>query len=225
MVIALWVIADYFGALPNLAARVMGSAAYGQTLLEASTKLPINWTVPFPALPLDPGGAVPSPGRLSLCPPAPIAADGYVDIKVLGRFTLKGVPGLAVLADALPRRLRKRSFAVPGGLVEPCPPDSIPNQSVSAEAKLHAKASSFPRQSSPPGSPNPSFQPRSSRQFSSAALSDIQVRQVSVSHTFRTANMSRRLSQMIFEGRKRPSIDVVSECAERATSSPAHEHI
>ena len=79
---------------------------------------------------------MPSPGRLGLCPPAPIAADGYVDIKVLGRFTLKGVPGLAVLADALPRRLRKRSFAVPGGLVEPCPPDCIPSHwpSVSAEA-------------------------------------------------------------------------------------------
>jgi hypothetical protein len=217
------VIADYFGALPNLAARVMGSAAYGQTLLEASTKLPINWTVPFPALPLDPGGAVPSPGRLRLCPPAPIAADGYVDIKVLGRFTLKGVPGLAVLADALPRRLRKRSFAMPGGLVEPCPHDGIPNQSVSAGAKLHAKASPFSRQSSPPGSPNLSFQPRSSRQFSLAALSDI--RQVSVSHTFRTANMGRRFSQMTFEGRKRPSIGVVSECAESAASSPAHEHI
>jgi hypothetical protein len=109
----------------------MGSAAYGQTLLEASSKLPVDWTVPFPALPLVPGGSVPCPAHLRLCPTAPMVADAYVDIRVLGRFTLKGVPELAVLAEALPRRLRTRSFTAPAGLVDRRAP--IPLQSVSAQ--------------------------------------------------------------------------------------------
>ncbi len=214
--------ADYFGALPNLAARVMGSAAYGQTLLEASTKLPVDWTVPFPALPLDPGGSAPCPGHLCICPPTPIAADGYVGIKLLGRFALKGVPGLAVLAEALPQQLRKRSFPMPAGLVELCPPDCVPGQSVSAEVKAHNKASSFARASNSPGLPSPSS-PEMTNATKSRRASFSASRRASFSHTVRTMGMSRRASQLLASDQERPSIVVVAYGAESATPSPAHE--
>jgi class 3 adenylate cyclase len=118
--------ADYFGPLANLAARVMGSAAYGQTLLEASAKLSIDWTADAPRLVADDrvsvntspaesrrapaeGQAKPHGGSVPLHVLIPVPACGdledYIAIRVLGRFGLKGVPRPPVLAEALPRRL------------------------------------------------------------------------------------------------------------------------
>jgi hypothetical protein len=99
----------------------MGTAAYGQTLLEASMKLAIDWTLPFPML--APCTTTSSQANRT---------DGYVDIKVLGHFKLKGVPDPAVLAEALPRRLKNRPFPVPPERIDAFhSTEGVPEQSVS----------------------------------------------------------------------------------------------
>jgi hypothetical protein len=199
----------------------MGSAAYGQTLLEASTKLPVDWTVPFPVLPPDPGGSALCPGHLRICPPTPSATDGYVDINLVGRFTLKGIPGLAVLAEAIPRQLRKRSFPVPAGLVDRCPPDCIPSKSVSAsvsaEAKPLLRASSFARTSSPSSPPSPAHETSNAAKSRRASSGFSERWQVTV---------SRRASQLFASDMpsvNRPSIVVVADGAGSVTPSPAYD--
>ena len=93
-------------------------------------KLAIDWTAPFPTLApctIDQDHCVGIRGCNR--------TDGYVDVKVLGLFKLKGVPDPAVLAEALPRRLHSRSFPVPAGLVGPCDAtEHIPAESVSSTA-------------------------------------------------------------------------------------------
>jgi hypothetical protein len=106
--------ADYFGPLPNLAARVMASAKYGQTLIEPSRELHVNWDQP-------------SPLRLH-------GTDGSTDsiqISVLGKFSLKGVPTDTVLAQAMPLSLLGRTFESPSGRVSDA--TEIPLASVSAQ--------------------------------------------------------------------------------------------
>jgi hypothetical protein len=116
----------------------MGSAAYGQTLLEASVKLGIDWAAESPQLATDePASFVPavpdsrsSHGGITLRVAIPaVTASDYIAIRVLGRFGLKGVPDPPVLAVALPRRLSSRTFPLPADLVGQC--DAIPWQSVS----------------------------------------------------------------------------------------------
>jgi hypothetical protein len=75
--------ADYFGPLPNLAARVMASAAYGQTLVEPTLQLRgVAWDSTAPVLrswdESDPDDVL---------------------LTVLGRFSLKGVPHEVTLAQ------------------------------------------------------------------------------------------------------------------------------
>jgi class 3 adenylate cyclase len=75
--------ADYFGPLPNLAARVMASAAYGQTLVEPTLQLRgVAWDSTAPVLrswdASDPDDVL---------------------LTVLGRFSLKGVPHEVTLAQ------------------------------------------------------------------------------------------------------------------------------
>jgi class 3 adenylate cyclase len=110
--------ADYFGPLPNLAARVMGSAQYGQTLLEVSAKLDVQWSE----------GEAQLDGAYSPTDP--------VRLKLLGRFRLRGVPQPAVLAYSLPASLEGRValFVATAGRVDEV--DGLPQASVSSTAPV-----------------------------------------------------------------------------------------
>jgi class 3 adenylate cyclase len=123
--------ADYFGPLPNLAARVMGTACYGQTLIEPTLELAaVNWNSAAPSLSL----------------PAPVLSESQVrrepevmEFTVLGRFNLKGVPFPTLLAQAMPRSLRQRTFALPGGRLPDSLTGAVDTQSVSQRqvSRLH----------------------------------------------------------------------------------------
>ena len=102
--------ADYFGAIPNLAARVCATAQYGQTLLEPTRGLSgVTWHV-------EDGGT--TTGGIHV---GPSAGAPEMRLDVLGTFQLKGVTQPALLAQALPAKLRDAraaAFETPRGLVE-----------------------------------------------------------------------------------------------------------
>lgn len=102
--------ADYFGAIPNLAARVCATAQYGQTLLEPTRGLSgVTWHV-------EDGGT--TTGGIHV---GPSAGAPEMRLDVLGTFQLKGVTQPALLAQALPAKLRDAraaAFEMPRGLVE-----------------------------------------------------------------------------------------------------------
>ena len=102
--------ADYFGAIPNLAARVCATAQYGQTLLEPTRGLSgVTWNV-------EDGGT--TTGGIHV---GPSAGAPEMQLDVLGTFQLKGVTQPALLAQALPAKLRDAraaAFETPRGLVE-----------------------------------------------------------------------------------------------------------
>ena len=102
--------ADYFGAIPNLAARVCATAQYGQTLIEPTMKLKgATWDKQEVHGTLAEGTVGGGSGGGGDIPDGP-----GISLKMLGSFTLKGVSKLAVLAQALPEPLatvRRHSFA------------------------------------------------------------------------------------------------------------------
>ena len=102
--------ADYFGAIPNLAARVCATAQYGQTLVEPTQGLVgATWHV-------EDGGA--TTGGVHV---GPSVGAPEMRLDVLGAFELKGVTQPALLAQALPAKLRDAraaAFETPPGLVE-----------------------------------------------------------------------------------------------------------
>jgi hypothetical protein len=102
--------ADYFGAIPNLAARVCATAQYGQTLVEPTQGLVgATWHV-------EDGGAITGGVHVG-----PSAGAPEMRLDALGAFELKGVTQPAVLAQALPTKLRDAraaAFETPPGLVE-----------------------------------------------------------------------------------------------------------
>ena len=99
--------ADYFGAIPNLAARVCATAQYGQTLIEPTMNLKgATWDKQEAHGSLAEGTGGGSGGDTPNGP--------GISLKMLGSFTLKGVSKLAVLAQALPEPLAtvgRHSFA------------------------------------------------------------------------------------------------------------------
>jgi len=135
--------ADYFGNLPNLAARVSALAAPGQILLEGTglgldeMSLPAREeaVVVLPALAGVPEGATAETGResarglYSVTQTAPSGSlptfgasgasfaaaggEGAVQLKCLGHFRLKGLKEPKVIWQAMPQRLAARHFALP----------------------------------------------------------------------------------------------------------------
>jgi hypothetical protein len=97
---------------------VMGSAQYGQTLLEVSAKLDVQWSE----------GEAQIDGIHSPTDP--------VRLKLLGRFRLRGVPQPAVLAYSLPASLEGRValFVATAGRVDEV--DGLPQASVSSTAPV-----------------------------------------------------------------------------------------
>ena len=87
--------ADYFGAIPNLAARVCATAQYGQTLIEPTMLLSgAMWDAEevHGFLPEGPTGAIGEKAAAVSNITDTVMAEGPgVSLKMLGSFTLKGV--------------------------------------------------------------------------------------------------------------------------------------
>jgi hypothetical protein len=86
--------ADYYGSLPNLAARIMSVASLGQTLFEATKELGVAWNL--------------DQARLALLH----ASRDDVLLRILGRCSLRGVQQLVLLAEAVPSELEERQFSL-----------------------------------------------------------------------------------------------------------------
>ena len=88
--------ADYYGSLPNLAARIMSVASLGQTLFEATKELGVAWNL--------------DQARLALPHVAQSSSQEDVLLRIIGRCSLRGVQQLVLLAEAVPSDLEERRF-------------------------------------------------------------------------------------------------------------------
>lgn len=96
--------ADYFGTIPNLAARLMSMASPGQTLLDAakiSTLRSLQWRDDAALLP---GNAIMQEG---------------IELLPLGQFAVKGLEELRTVFQALPVSLQARAFEECSAVVRP----------------------------------------------------------------------------------------------------------
>ena len=146
--------ADYFGAIPNLAARVCAVAQYGQTLIEPTEELrrvrwtenffsransgsfePRRWVDGIATASWDPRGLLHDGDERDMV----IESDMVIDL--LGQFELRGVSRRVTLAQALPaalRAARSKTFEQPEGLAVAARDAAVGAVSIaSRDAHLH----------------------------------------------------------------------------------------
>ena len=108
--------ADYFGTIPNLAARLMSLAQSGQVLFDGAklpTLRPVTWR-----------------DEIGILPGNEINPEG-IELTPLGQFQIKGLEDLRLVYQALPVGLMSRFFAESPALVRPSGP-SISRRSTAA---------------------------------------------------------------------------------------------
>ena len=111
--------ADYFGTIPNLAARLMSLAQSGQVLFDGAklqTLRPLTWRDDIAILP----GNEAFPDSLEITP--------------LGHFAIKGLEELRLVYQGLPVGLSSRSFAESPALVRPSGPSTVSRRMSSLRA-------------------------------------------------------------------------------------------
>ena len=170
--------ADYFGPLPNLAARVMASAQYGQTLIEPSRELDVNWTEPSPRLHGTDGSS------------------DSIQLTLLGKFSLKGVPTDTVLAQAMPISLMARTFEDPSGRVSAV--SEIPSASVSAQGAGNTSTKTSWNSAATPHTPHrEGVNSPASESPSTVSIPGLQRRTSAAGGNPTHARLTRRLSQLL----------------------------
>jgi hypothetical protein len=111
--------ADYFGTIPNLAARLMSLAQSGQVLFDGA-KIPT----------LRPVNPVTWRDEVGILPGNELNPEG-IELTPLGQFQIKGLEDLRSVFQALPVGLMSRTFAESPALVRPSGP-SISRRSTAA---------------------------------------------------------------------------------------------
>ena len=129
--------ADYFGAIPNLAARICAISQYGQTLIEATQGLKgAMWDEDEVRGVLDEEDTADVAGGVKGL---------QIELQKLGSFALRGVSKPVTLAQALPEPLargRSATFKVPAGRVDPADRAKLLGASVCEQRALRGRARS-----------------------------------------------------------------------------------
>ena len=156
----------------------MASAKYGQTLIEPSRELDVNWTEPSPRLHGTDGSS------------------DSIQLTLLGKFSLKGVPTDTVLAQAMPISLMARTFEDPSGRVSAV--SEIPSASVSAQGAGNTSTKTSWHSAATPHTPHrEGVNSPASETPSAVSIPALQRRTSAAGGNPTQSRLTRRLSQLL----------------------------